>query len=130
RGGEPGERARADRARLGGRAGGGGDYRRRDRLRRPAPGAAAQRHRDRNRPQAVVKSRRGLGVFPSPLWGGVRGGGGRVGQRRCITASPPSPTLPHKGGGSRPSLPLVDSAAHERARVTAALISPPSLTCC
>jgi hypothetical protein len=26
-----------------------------------------------------------------------------VGQRRCATASPPSPTLPHKGGGSRPS---------------------------
>src|SRR5262249_45237100 len=36
--------------------------------------------------------------FPSPLWGGVRGGGRCVGQRRCITASPPSPTLPHKGG--------------------------------
>jgi hypothetical protein len=41
-------------------------------------------------------------VFPSPLWGGVRGGGRSVGQRQYFTASPPSPTLPHKGGGSRP----------------------------
>src|SRR6516162_3204681 len=40
--------------------------------------------------------------FPSPLWGGDRGGGlcwrTRVDQQQ----RPPSPTLPHKGGGSRP----------------------------
>src|SRR5262249_20909464 len=36
-----------------------------------------------------------LGAFPSPLWGGVRGGGSCVRQRWCTTASPPSPTLPH-----------------------------------
>src|SRR5712692_7190635 len=48
-----------------------------------------------------------LGALPSPLWGGAGGGGGA-----CAFASaadsqpPPSPTLPHKGGGSRPSLPL------------------------
>src|SRR4051812_8398542 len=36
------------------------------------------------------------GVFPSPLWGGVRGGG-----RSCFSAiRPPSLTLPHKGGGN------------------------------
>src|SRR5262249_5134008 len=42
--------------------------------------------------------------FPSPLWGGVRGGGRCVRRCSCITAPPPSPPLPHKGGGSRPSL--------------------------
>ncbi len=35
-------------------------------------------------------------VSPSPLWGGVRGGGNPY--RRC-SAIPPSLTLPHKGGG-------------------------------
>jgi hypothetical protein len=35
-----------------------------------------------------------LSPFLSPLWGGVRGGGRCVRQRRCITVSPPSPTLP------------------------------------
>jgi len=33
---------------------------------------------------------------PSPLWGGVRGGGNPY--RRC-SAIPPSLSLPHKGGG-------------------------------
>src|SRR5262249_62171860 len=56
-----------------------------------------------------------LGAFPSPLWGGVRGGGRCVRQRRCITASSPSPTLPHKGEGSRPSSPLeVECAQRQR----------------
>src|SRR5262249_52313943 len=58
-------------------------------------------------PQAKRKvmrhPRRMLGVFPSPLWGGVRGGGDCVRQRRRVTAPPPSPALPHKGGGSIPS---------------------------
>src|SRR5262249_8846788 len=35
-------------------------------------------------------------VFPSPLWGGVRGGGNPVPQ--CL-AIPPTLSLPHKGGG-------------------------------
>ena len=34
--------------------------------------------------------------FPSPLWGGVRGGGSPNGQRSAI---PPSLSLPHEGGG-------------------------------
>jgi hypothetical protein len=38
-------------------------------------------------------------VFPSPLWGGVRGGGLDISARAEL---PPSPTLPHKGGGSKP----------------------------
>src|SRR5262249_19327971 len=58
---------------------------------------------------------RTLGLFPSPpgprlrapgrrlLWGGVRGGGGAM-WRRCLISLPPSPTLPHKGGGSTPSV--------------------------
>ena len=36
------------------------------------------------------------GLFPSPLWGGVRGGGNPDGKRSAI---PPSLSLPHKGGG-------------------------------
>src|SRR5260221_14303800 len=46
-----------------------------------------------------------LGVLPSPLWGGVGGGGPEVDARLLPHAPPPSPTLPHKGGGSRPSVP-------------------------
>jgi hypothetical protein len=33
---------------------------------------------------------------PSPLWGGVRGGGN---PDVCRSAIPPSLSLPHKGGG-------------------------------
>jgi ABC-type uncharacterized transport system substrate-binding protein len=46
-------------------------------------------------------------VFPSPLWGGVRGGGGwrnRSGPHSHTTVLRPSLTLPHKGGGNRLSL--------------------------
>ena len=48
----------------------------------------------------------GEGFFPSPLWGGARGGGRemtcgrrrlRLRSRRCLRLRP---TLPHKGGGS------------------------------
>src|SRR5262249_5227232 len=42
---------------------------------------------------------RALGVFPSPLWGGVRGGGRCVRQDRCIPEPPPSPTLPQPAAG-------------------------------
>src|SRR5262249_41113639 len=47
-----------------------------------------------------------LGALPSPLWGGVGGGGGAMFLRwrhPHLAASPPSPALPHKGGGSTPS---------------------------
>src|SRR5262245_20936640 len=69
---------------------------------------------------------RGLGALPSPLWGGVGGGGPSVGHRSRFTAPPPFPPLPQpaaglpasgksrsaqtpasrglSGGGSRPSL--------------------------
>jgi hypothetical protein len=39
-------------------------------------------------------------VFPSPLRGGVRGGGNPDG--KC-SAIPPSLSLPHEGGGDRSS---------------------------
>src|SRR5213593_3035574 len=35
-----------------------------------------------------------------PLWGGVGGGGRSLPRLRCPNELPPSPTLPHKGGGS------------------------------
>src|SRR5262245_42900709 len=41
--------------------------------------------------------------YPSPLWGGVRGGGRCWWTLREQQQRPPSPTLPHKGGGSAPS---------------------------
>src|SRR5262249_5324030 len=54
-----------------------------------------------NAPTRSVRSApQALGVFPSPLWGGVGGGGGGVWQRWCVTRTTP---LPHRGGGSRPS---------------------------
>src|SRR5580692_7037600 len=43
-------------------------------------------------------------MFPSPLWGGVRGGGREVQAQASTIAhhlSTPHPTLPHKGGGER-----------------------------
>src|SRR5262245_30448825 len=43
-------------------------------------------------------SRRALGALPSPLWGGVGGGGRKIGAPMLPNALPPSPTLPHKGG--------------------------------
>src|SRR4051794_41119108 len=49
---------------------------------------------------------RALGVLPSPLWGGVGGGGSSWRTHLVKQQRPPSPPLPHKGGGSRPSLPL------------------------
>src|ERR1700737_1770169 len=48
---------------------------------------------------------RALSALPSPLWGGVGGevgGGGR--EIEGTIAPPPSPALPHKGGGSRSSM--------------------------
>src|SRR5207247_8659712 len=44
--------------------------------------------------------------LPSPLWGGVGGGGRSLARVRCPYELPPSPALPHKGGGSTPRLPL------------------------
>ena len=39
---------------------------------------------------------------PSPSWGGVRGGGHLVPspQIKNVLTRPPTPTLPHEGGGS------------------------------
>src|SRR5262249_49093593 len=59
---------------------------------------------------------RALGALSSPLWGGVGGGGSAILRWWChrdLTAPPPSPSLPHKGGGSRPSLPVSMTPALE-----------------
>src|SRR5215472_14707538 len=40
-------------------------------------------------------------LLPSPLWGGVGGGGRGRRHFRATSARPPTPTLPHKGGGNR-----------------------------
>src|SRR5215470_4280278 len=46
----------------------------------------------------------GLAVLlPSPLRGGVGGGGRGVGHNRATAPRPPTPTLPHKGGGRKSS---------------------------
>src|SRR5207342_1083709 len=49
---------------------------------------------------------RAFGEPPSPLWGGVGGGGGGNSGRTHLDQEQllPSPPLPYKGGGSRPSL--------------------------
>src|SRR5438132_4089286 len=49
-----------------------------------------------------AQGRRGLGGLPSPLWGGVGGGGGAMWHLACLIEPPPSPTLPHKGEGADP----------------------------
>src|SRR5262252_3911606 len=43
----------------------------------------------------------GAADSPLPLVGRGRGWGSRSGARLCPEARPPTPTLPHKGGGSR-----------------------------
>src|SRR5262249_19975005 len=49
---------------------------------------------------ALAKYQRGrLGALPSPLWGGVGGGGRCLGQHQRFTASPPPPTPPPAGCG-------------------------------
>src|SRR5258708_35398471 len=53
---------------------------------------------------APRRARRCREVLPSPLWGGVGGGGRADVAPRCLTARPPTPTLPPKGGGGPPWL--------------------------
>src|SRR5580692_11548377 len=40
-------------------------------------------------------------LLPSPLWGGVGGGGRAAWHVGAVASRPPTPTLPHKGGGRR-----------------------------
>jgi hypothetical protein len=40
-----------------------------------------------------------LGHLPSPLWGGDGGGGLREAPDGALVAIPPTPSLPHEGGG-------------------------------
>src|SRR5215470_7863525 len=49
-----------------------------------------------------VKVRRCSGLLPSPLWGGVGGGGRAELALLCSKARAPTPFLPHRGGGSPP----------------------------
>src|SRR5262245_21425579 len=58
-----------------------------------------------------------LGALPSPLWGGVRGGGPEVDARLLPHAPPPPQPSPHKGGGSRPR------SGRERMEIAAPLLS-------
>ena len=44
-------------------------------------------------------------MLPSPLWGGVRGGGAEF-EFVSIVLDTPLPTLPHKGGGTTLSSPI------------------------
>ncbi len=54
--------------------------------------------------EAVLRDGDGCrGAFPSPWWGGARGGGNPDGRRSAI---PPSLSLPHEGGGNGAQLPL------------------------
>src|SRR5262249_2397330 len=39
------------------------------------------------------------GRLPSPLWGGVGGGGRRLGEWSCVAAPPPPPPLPQPAAG-------------------------------
>src|ERR1700730_11328579 len=95
-------------------------------LRRPPPGRttllAAPQVNDkspaagqwlRRLPVRLTETCSKLSVLPSPLWGGVEGGGRGISPPTVRNAPPPSPTLPHKGGGSRPSLRRVLSI-HDR----------------
>src|SRR5262249_47455937 len=55
------------------------------------------------RPSVKAGASGKLDLLPSPLWGGVGGGGPKIGAPMLPNAPPPSPALPHKGGGSTPS---------------------------
>jgi FO synthase len=53
----------------------------------------------------------GAALPPSPLRGGVGGGGRRATRARATSARPPTPTLPLKGGGRRKYLAICDPPA-------------------
>src|ERR1700730_3327090 len=61
-------------------------------------------------------------------WGGVGGGGRRLGYARATAPRPPTPTLPHKGGGRRsdlgPSLRHAPRFLGARRAVAAQLVDP------
>src|SRR5580704_8355443 len=61
----------------------------------------------------IHKTSSANGLLPSPLWGGVGGGGRGIRQHFCQNSRPPSPALPHKGGGSRLSLQRALSTFHD-----------------
>ena len=63
--------------------------------------------------QSERQSRSEGGLFPSPLWGGVRGGGDARGTAGSYS-HPPPPTLPHKGGGSAPNSRRGHRFTHQR----------------
>src|SRR5579871_5724567 len=52
--------------------------------------------------EAMIAGNTCRSLLPSPLWGGVGGGGSCWAFRK--TELPPSLTLPHEGGGNAPSL--------------------------
>ena len=91
----------------------------------PLPGVQARACRSA---APVVWSLNGIPVLglPSPLWGGVGGGGSP--DVEC-SAIPPSPSLPHKGGGMRNSVwahaiaPWITHRTRSRRRRTAAATS-------
>ena len=65
-----------------------------DRQRRARPEQGGRHHRrEVDRPAAHVRL---IAQSPSPMWGGVRGGGSQDGKRSAI---PPSPDPPPQGGG-------------------------------
>src|SRR5262249_17951712 len=68
----------------------------------PARKLPARRRRRKNN-RSRLTARLGRGLLPSPLWGGVGGGGREMWHSIAITSRPPTPTLPHKGGGRRDS---------------------------
>src|SRR5262249_36076844 len=65
------------------------------------------------RSDSLAQWRRTFGALPSPLWGGVGGGGDCVRQRWCITAPPPPHPSPTRGEGADRVRARVD--ARERA---------------
>jgi hypothetical protein len=49
----------------------------------------------------------GIGRLPSPRWGGDGGGGPLATPRNAFPPTPPTPSLPHKGGREALNLPKV-----------------------
>jgi NitT/TauT family transport system substrate-binding protein len=67
-------------------------------------------------------------LLPSPLWGGVGGGGPRVGQGRAPRHDSPPPPSPARGEGARVAVPKLKGVVRIRSLLAAAVLALLSAT--
>src|SRR5262249_41465063 len=87
-----------------------------------------QRSRSASMPQRLMAGRLPSAerhLLPSPLWGGVGGGGRERWHGIAVTSRSPSPTPPHKGGRRRVRATRISTCSYGNSGVCA--FKPPDL---